>query len=94
MAVVTHHAAERYVERIAPGTSITSAYFAIMASAETIDIAAAFGAREVRTPRGARLVLEGDTVVTVKQTVKDRSAPGAMVKRWVKEKRTKREREA
>lgn len=86
MAIVTRHAMERYVERIRPGFTLSQAEAEIMVSSPTIAIAAAFGAREVRTGHGARLVLEGDHVVTVKLVCRP-SAPGSMIKRYAKAKR-------
>lgn len=62
---VTHHAAERYVERIAPGLSIEQATIAIEGAAPAIAVAVAFGCKVVRLGNGARLCLKGLTVVTV-----------------------------
>lgn len=63
--IVTVHAAARYVERVAPGLSATEARAAIARFERGIDAAAAIGCTQVKLPGGARLVLDGDTVVTV-----------------------------
>jgi hypothetical protein len=62
---VTHHAAERYVERVDGSATIKTAIAAIEAHAPAIELAAAFGAKIVKRGDGVRLILEGQTVVTV-----------------------------
>ena len=66
MARISQHAAQRWVERINPRMTLGEAEAAMMLSARVIDVAAAFGATGVRLACGARLVLSGDCVVTVK----------------------------
>lgn len=64
MITVTHHACERFVERVA-ACSIDDARARILGSSRAIEAAAAFGCAIVKLGGGARLVLEGLTVVTV-----------------------------
>lgn len=61
---ITRHAILRYRERVAdlPDDMICEAL-----SSPTIIIAADFGARTVKLGTGQRVVLDGDTVVTVVQ---------------------------
>lgn len=66
MARISQHAAQRWVERINPRMTLGEAEAAMMLSARAIDVAAAFGATGIRLACGARLVLSGDCVVTVK----------------------------
>jgi hypothetical protein len=61
---VTHHACERFVERVA-ACSIDDARDRILGSSRAIETAAAFGCAIVKLGGGARLILEGLTVVTV-----------------------------
>lgn len=65
MAMVSAHAVERYRERI-EAVSESEARAAMMRAARAIDIAASFGAGTVVMGNGARLILVGDVVVTVK----------------------------
>lgn len=81
MARISQHAAERWVERIAPGMTLGEAEAAMMLSAHAIDVAAAFGADKVVLGSGARLCLCGDVVVTVKAAVRQRASRTA-IKRW------------
>lgn len=81
MARISQHAAERYVERIAPGMTLGEAEAVMMRSAAAIDLAAAFGATGVRLPCGARLVLRGGVVVTVRGKFCT-YASDTMMKRW------------
>ncbi len=62
---VSRHAAQRYVERIDSRVSIDEAAAEIRAHARVIQIAADFGCRVVRLANGAKLILEGRSVVTV-----------------------------
>lgn len=82
MAFVTGHAAERYVERIAPFLTPAQARRETLRSAAAIDQAAAFGARIVRLANGARLCLEGDTVTTIKLPDVRQPKSRAMMKRF------------
>ena len=86
MAIVTTHAAERYVERFAPHLTLDQAAAEIMRSAAVIDAAAAFGAHCVKLANGARLVLQHDRVATVKLPSGRSRVPAsqAMLKRWGK----------
>ena len=86
MAIVTTHAAERYVERFARHLTLDQAVVEIMLSAAIIDAAAAFGATCIKLANGARLMLAQDRVVTVKQSSDMRRAPAprSMRKRWHK----------
>ena len=59
---ITAHAISRYRERVAP-VDYDKAHAAL--SCRAVHIAAAFGAKFVRIATGQRIVLEGDTVVTV-----------------------------
>lgn len=61
---ITNHAILRYQERVAP-VSLEVARSAIEGSAKVIAQAAAFGCDTVVIGNGARLVLDGDVVVTV-----------------------------
>jgi len=65
MIVVTTHAIERFIQRAAPYATVDEARSTIEAAAPVIEVAAAFGCRTVKMACGARLVLEGDHVVTV-----------------------------
>lgn len=66
MIHVTSHACERFVERIDSRLTFDQARAAILRSAAAIECAARFGCGTVRLGNGARLVLVGATVVTVK----------------------------
>lgn len=63
--IVTMHAAERWVERVNPALTVSEARSAIAAHTSAIETAIAFGAHVVRIGTGQKLVIEGDTVVTV-----------------------------
>lgn len=65
MVMISQHAAERYVERIDPALTIAEARARIAESLPALERASKFGARVVRQGCGAKLVLVGDTVVTV-----------------------------
>jgi hypothetical protein len=65
MIHVTAHAARRYVERVDPKLTLAEATARIHASDAALEIAADFGAHVVRLGCGAKLILEGFTVVTV-----------------------------
>jgi hypothetical protein len=84
MAYVSTHAAQRYVERFDRRLSVEQARELLMRSATVIDAASRFGARSVKLANGARLMLRGDVVATVKQAHKERKAPASrtMLKRW------------
>lgn len=64
MAVITAHAAQRYAERVAP-VDPSDARLAMLAASPAIDCAARIGCDVVVLGNGARLVLDGDIVVTV-----------------------------
>ncbi len=61
---ITHHAVDRYVERVAP-VSRAEAARAMHAADRAIETAAAFGARIVRLSSGARLICRGRDPVRV-----------------------------
>lgn len=60
---ITDHAAQRYAERV--GGTTADARQAILASTKAIEAAADFGAPTLILGNGARLVLDGRTVITV-----------------------------
>jgi hypothetical protein len=66
MAWISDHAAQRYVERIAPHLSEAQARAEMLLASETIHLASMFGAPTVKLGNGARLCLRGDCVITVK----------------------------
>lgn len=61
---VTHHAIDRYIERVRPVDRI-SAREAMLAAQRGIEAAAAFGAHVVRLPEGAGLIVRGLNPVRV-----------------------------
>lgn len=63
--IVTQHAIARYIERIDAGLSEQDARAAILVSEPAVEAAAKFGAHVVRQGCGAKLILQGATVVTV-----------------------------
>lgn len=63
--IVTTHAVARWCERVDPRATADQARHAMLACARAVDAAAAFGCPTVRLGSGARLILEGETVVTV-----------------------------
>jgi hypothetical protein len=63
--VVTTHAVERYLERINPRLTFEQAEEAILGSARAVEIAARFGCNVVLQGSGAKLILDGERVVTV-----------------------------
>lgn len=62
---ISHHARVRWIERVDPSASLDDAARAIGASERAIEAAATFGCSVVRLGNGARLVLAGDSVLTV-----------------------------
>lgn len=62
---ISHHAAQRWCERVNPAASLDSAIVEIERHRPAIERAAAFGCTRVKLGIGARLVLAGATVVTV-----------------------------
>jgi hypothetical protein len=64
MIHVTHHACERFIERVA-GVTIEEARVAILSHTRAIEVAAAFGCQVVRLGSGQRLILNGSRVLTV-----------------------------
>jgi hypothetical protein len=64
MIHVTHHALERFVERVAP-CSLEEARERILEHARAIEKAAEFGCEVVRCGSGERLILDGTRVLTV-----------------------------
>lgn len=64
MITVTPHAIARFQERVAP-CSVETARERILAASHAIGVAAKFGCEVVRLGNGARLILEGEKVVTV-----------------------------
>lgn len=81
MAIITQHAAMRYVERVAPTLTIEQARAVLTRSMPAIDRAIAFGASGIRLPCGARLVLRDDMVVTVRNKM-SLQVSATMFKRW------------
>lgn len=65
MIHVTHHAADRWVERVSPQLSRDQAAAEIRDHTPAIVKAAEFGCTIVRLGNGARLILEGRKVITV-----------------------------
>lgn len=65
MIFVTQHAAERWVERVAPHFTIDQAKAEIRTHTAMIIVAANFGATTIKLGCGARLILEERNVVTV-----------------------------
>jgi len=63
--IITVHASERYVQRVNPALTVSQARSAIAAHTPAIECAIKFGAHVVRIGTGQKLVIEGDTVVTV-----------------------------
>lgn len=63
--IVTAHAAQRYVERINPSLTAREARLAIRQHHVIINKAADIGCHVVKLGCGARLVLDGVTVITV-----------------------------
>jgi D-serine deaminase-like pyridoxal phosphate-dependent protein len=66
MIHITAHATARYQERVDPVT-FEEARAAIMEHAKAIETAASIGCNVVRCGRGERLILDGETVITVYQ---------------------------
>ena len=64
MITVTHHAIDRFIERVRH-CSFEDARNAILSHERAIEAAIAFGAEVVRCADGSRLVLQGSSVVTV-----------------------------
>ena len=62
---ITAHAASRFVERIDPALTVDQARDAIRAHEPMIARAADFGCSAIKLGCGARLVLDGLSVVTV-----------------------------
>lgn len=62
--IVTHHAAERYVERVDGSLTLEQAVTAIQASDRAIRCAIGFGCSTVLTGK-ARLIIKEGKVVTV-----------------------------
>jgi hypothetical protein len=84
MAHISTHAAERYIERFDRRLTVEQARELLMRSAAIIDAASRYGAESVKLGNGARLILRGDVVATVKQAHKQNKAPASrtMLKRW------------
>lgn len=66
MAHISDHAVQRYQERI-ERVDASEARAAMLSASDAIDTAAEFGCNRVVLGNGARLVLQGKTVVTVKE---------------------------
>jgi hypothetical protein len=64
MIYVYPHAIDRFIERVAP-VSREEARDCILSSAKAIEAAAGFGCSVVRLGSRARLILDGQNVVTV-----------------------------
>jgi hypothetical protein len=63
--IVTHHACQRYVERVAPQLSLAEAAEQIKSHERAVECAADFRCTTVKLGNGARLILAGAVVVTV-----------------------------
>lgn len=63
--LISHHAAQRWIERVNPRATMPEAYAAIQSYARVIRIAIGFGARCVRLACGAKLIIAGGVVCTV-----------------------------
>jgi hypothetical protein len=63
--IVTHHACQRYVERVDPRVTLGEAADIIAGAERAIEAATRFGAHVVRMGTGAKLVLHDGKVVTV-----------------------------
>lgn len=63
--IVTVHARKRWIQRVDPTATLADAAAAIGRSARAIEAAARFGCDTVILGNGARLKLDGDTVMTV-----------------------------
>jgi predicted O-methyltransferase YrrM len=62
---VTLHAAERYRERVEPALTVPEAISRIRTAEKAVECAAGFGCSTVRLGNGAKLILDGVSVVTV-----------------------------
>jgi len=62
---VTHHAVDRFIERVNPRLTAAQAEAEMLRAERAVSIAAGFGCSTVRLGCGAKLVLKGETVVTV-----------------------------
>lgn len=71
--IITDHACQRYAERVAP---VTKAEARLALSCRGITAAIEFGAHIVKLGTGHRVILRGETVVTVIPA--DRKSPTAM----------------
>lgn len=65
MTYVTQHAAQRWCERVDPRATEDEAMCAIASHDRAITVAAGFGCHVVRLANHAKLILTGDSVVTV-----------------------------
>lgn len=74
--IVSAHAAERYIQRVDPRLDVFAARAALQGYARSVDAAARFGCDTVRIGCGARLVLDGEEVVTVLASRKVRRGRG------------------
>lgn len=64
MTSLTIHAIQRYIERVDPKASVEAARAALLAFAPVIKTASDFHCSTVRLGCGARLILDGEVVVT------------------------------
>jgi hypothetical protein len=62
---LTRHAVERWIERVDSSADESAARAAIVAHAKIIDLGIRLKARSIILGTGVRLVLCGDTIVTV-----------------------------
>lgn len=81
---LTQHSVERYIERVRP-CAWNEAEADLLSHERAILTAAAMGCRTVRLGNGARLVLDGATIVTVypaRKAVKNSFVPRALRRGW------------
>jgi hypothetical protein len=62
---ITRHAIDRYLQRVDASLSPEAAKAEMLAASSAIERAAAFGCDAVKLGNGARLILDGLSVVTV-----------------------------
>lgn len=63
--VISRHALDRWIERVEPTADDEKATASIMAHGKVLELAVSLKAHAVKLGCGAKLVLKGDTIVTV-----------------------------
>jgi len=63
--LISRHAVERWIERVDPTADIDAAIAAIEQHKSAVEAGIRFKARRIKLGCGARLVLSGETIVTV-----------------------------